>query len=160
MELTYTNFLSTVFPPYQGIVDALHTHLLQNGCTFELKEAKSGYVASYNHSKDAHTLANYVFRKSGMVARIYANHLAQYAAFLETLPLQLKQKIAKAPACKRMLDPTKCNARCPMGYAFELDGALQQKCRYNCFMLPMNDETIPYIENFIKNELDARNSLQ
>lgn len=153
---TFENFLNDVNPVNRPFVEGLHAWLLENGCTVKLELAKSGYVVSYAHAATKRVLANYVFRKQGVVIRIYADNVDKYEAFLQTMPEAMQKKAIKAPVCRRMLDPTKCNARCPMGYVFTLGGELQKKCRYNSFMFLLDAESNPFIQTFVENELRAR----
>jgi len=64
--------------------------------------------------------------------------------------------IEKAPVCKRLIDITKCNSKCRMGYDFTLKDTQYQKCQYNCFMFLVTDENISFINEFLANELNAR----
>ena len=153
-ELRYEDFLFDVHPAHQGMVNELNDELMKRGCVRKIEMAKSGYLVSYSDGKRA--LLNYVFRKSGLVMRIYADHLAEYSELLPALPEAMRKKIAKAPACRRLLDPAKCNQRCPLGYTFELDGELHKKCRYNCFLLPVDDVSAPHLRELVGRELAAR----
>lgn len=75
-KLTFQDFLAAVDGETQTFVSDLHDELTQLGCKIDVKSAKSGYVVSYSLNKK--TIANYVFRKKGLFARIYAGHIAQY----------------------------------------------------------------------------------
>ena len=75
-NITFQDFLNSVSFEFQKFVGGLHDELTAYGCKAEVKSAKSGYVVSYSLKKK--TIANYVFRKKGLMVRIYANHIAQY----------------------------------------------------------------------------------
>lgn len=152
--LSYEGFIETVDPRYQPFARELHAHLLDCGCKLKLQTAKSGgYIVSYQHGKSKRVLLNFVFRKSGLVARIYGDHTQQYADFLNSLPEQMVKAIEKSGSeCKL------CNARCPKGYVFSIQDKSYSKCRYNCFMFPVDEDSIPYIEAFIKNEMVERDN--
>ena len=75
-KATFQDFLNSVSEENQTFVRGLHDELMASGCKVEVKPAKSGYVVSYSLNKK--TIANYVFRKKGLLARIYAGHIAQY----------------------------------------------------------------------------------
>lgn len=152
--IKFDDFLMTVEPDNLGFVISLHEYLLQNGCTINILSAKSGYVVSYYYSKKV--IANYVFRKKGLLIRIYAENIGSYGGFLDGLPEEMIKAIEKASACKRLLDPLKCNSRCPMGYVFTLKGEDYKKCRYGCFMFQVNAESEPYIKTFLEKELKER----
>lgn len=155
-KISFDDFLKEVHPAYaQDIVD-MHQALTGLGCKTEIKQAKSGYVLSYIVPGSKKTLANYIFRKSGMLARIYADNLGSYADILEGIPEDSLKAVKKAPACKRLLDPTKCNSRCSMGYTFSINGEQYQKCRYGAFTLPIEEGSWPFISEFMRKELDAR----
>jgi len=153
--ITFENFLNDVPPELHEFVSQIHALLTGKGCGVKIEAAKSGFVLSYSDPKKR-VLSNYVFRKSGLVIRIYADAVNAYPDFLETLPDGMKKAIEKAPVCRRLIDFTKCNSRCRMGYDFVLGGARYQKCQYSCFMFPVNLESEPFIRAFLENELGAR----
>lgn len=155
-ELKYEDFLYDVDFAVRPFVDEMHEFLLKNGCDVKLAMAKSGYVVSYVQGKAKRTVMNYVFRKKGLVVRIYGDHIGEYVDDLQTLPESMKKAIVKAPVCRRLIDPTKCNQHCPMGVVFVLDGEEYKKCRYGSLMFPLSDEANPYIRELISKELRAR----
>lgn len=155
-ELKYEDFLNDVNPMYVEAVNDINDYLLQNGCKAKIELAKNGYLVSYSHAKSKKVIVNFVFRKNGLIIRIYGDFVGKYIDFMETLPDQMIISIDKSPACKRLIDPTKCNSRCSMGYDFSIKGNRYQKCRYNCFMFEVNEESIPYIKVFLKNEIEKR----
>ncbi len=69
---SFKEFLSAVAPEHKAFVDQLNNKLLEKGCDLVIKEAKSGYTASYQLDKK--TIMNWVFRKSGILARIYGDN--------------------------------------------------------------------------------------
>ena len=154
-DLNFEGFLMDVNPDYHEAVTQIHHLLLEKGCGIKMELAKNGYVVSYS-DKNKRVLLNFVFRKSGLVARIYGDAVSRYNDFIETLPDAMVKTVEKAPVCRRLIDITKCNSRCRMGYEFTLKGTHYQKCQYNCFMFPVNAESIPFISGFLKNELAAR----
>ena len=100
-KLGFEDFIAAVAAENQEFVrDAGLTEL---GCKMEVKAARSGFVVSYVLNRK--TIANYVFRKKGMIARIYAAYVNQYIEALEDLPEELVQTVKAAPDCKRMIDP-------------------------------------------------------
>lgn len=152
-KYTFQDFLCSVAVENQQFVRELHDELTELGCTAEVKLAKSGYVVSYRVNNK--TIANYVFRKKGLAVRIYTNHLAQYAAVLDTLPDEMVRTIQKAPVCRRMIDPASCNQRCSMGYEFVLKGERQKKCRNGAFMFFLDEENAPFVKTIILREAKA-----
>ena len=157
-KLQFSDFLNNVDIFYKDFVIDLDNFLNESKAKLKIELAKNGYVVSYIHPKDKRTIFNYVFRKSGVILRIYADNLNKYINVIENLPEKTLKKSLSAGDCKRLIDPTKCNSRCQMGYDFTIAGSRYQKCRFNCFMIPLNDENIPHLREFIEKEVIARNS--
>lgn len=152
-KIEFQEFFATVPVENQDFVKELHDKLMELGCKIEIKEAKSGYMVSYLYNKK--TVANYVFRRKGMLVRIYGVHVNDYEKVLETLPDEMIQAIQKAPICKRMADPDACNPKCSMGYDFWLKGEHYQKCRNSAFMFLLCPGNNPYIRTLLLNEAEA-----
>ena len=155
-EYHFEDFLLDVHPAYRGFVEQTHEALLKSGYKVKIEMAKSGFLVSYSDAKSKRSIANFVFRKSGLVVRIYGEHVNQYLDFIEMLPDSMVKTIDKAPICKRLVDPTACNSRCPMGYDFMMKGKHHQKCRYSGFMFQVNDESVPVIKTFLEREVKER----
>jgi len=156
--MKFDDFIISVEPQYQGFARSVNDYLLQNGCKLKLAVAKNGFVVSYQHVAKKRVLMNFVFRKKHLVVRIYCDHIGEYSDFLETLPENMKTTIRKSPSCKRFADPPTCNSKCG-GYVFCLGGTQYQKCRYSCFLIAVNDESIPSITALIEKELEARDAV-
>ena len=154
--LSFEDFLKTVDPKYHEFVQQANDYMQQNDCKLRLELAKNGYVASYQHGKKKRVILNFVFRKSGLFSRIYTNFIGQYMEVLEVLPEKMSKSIEKAPVCKRFADPSECNPNCN-GYLFTMNGTQYQKCRYNCFLFAVDEESIPVIKSLYENELRCRN---
>lgn len=150
MENMFKQFINTVDPINQRFVEEIHNYLIDNHCTYTIKEAKSGYVITY--SKNKYALATYVFRKSGMKIRMYLDHIVAYQEILDTLPKSIKKEIEKASVCKRLLNPEDCNPRCKQGYTFTMDGSTYQKCRFMAFMWNVNQQNNTYIKQVLEKE--------
>lgn len=149
---TFEDFLETVGEDNRKFAEELNEFLLANGCGRYIKDAKSGPVVTYLHDKK--TLLNFVQRKSGTQARIYAAHAGEYGDFLDTLPEKLKNKTKKASDCRK-LTGTGDDPKCPGGYEFTMDGGVYQKCRNNAFMIPLSEENNPFIRKFLEKELEV-----
>jgi len=156
IELSFENFINEADPKYHDFVMKMHEYLIQNNCKLKLAIAKNGYVVSYQYGKKKRVILNYVFRKTGLFARIYADNIGHYTEVLEILPEKISKTVEKSPACKRFADPPKCNPKC-VGYVFEMNKIQHQKCRYNCFLLAVDDESIPVIKSLVEEELKSRN---
>lgn len=153
-ELGFESFISDISPEYELLVKKIYDKLVEEGCGVKLQEAKSGHVVSFTVS--GKTLANFVSRKKGPVVRIYGDNCGEYVQILASLPEAMQKTIDKAPVCRRLLDPEKCNARCPMGYCFVLNGQDYKKCRYNCFMFPITEENVSGILDLLDHEVELR----
>lgn len=156
MSITFEDFMKDVHPANMADVEAIHEALTAHGCKTELKQAKMGYVLSYKDPATKKVLANYVFRKKGMFARIYGDNVNSYMEIFEDAPEEVVKAIGKASDCKRLLDPSACNSRCAMGYTVNIGDTTYKKCRYSGFMFLMDDDSAPFIKRFIESELNAR----
>lgn len=152
-KYTFQDFFASVDEENQEFVRELQDELTALGCKIDVKPAKSGYVVSYSRNKK--TIANYVFRKKGLFARIYAGHIAQYMELLDALPDSMVRSIQEASICKRLVNPATCNQKCSMGYDFILQGERLQKCRNNAFMFLLDEESRPYVKSLLLCEVNA-----
>lgn len=155
-ELRFEQFLSDIQPDFEEAVRAIHDRLAAGGCAVSLQAAKSGLVVSFTHPATKKVVANFVARKKGPMLRLYADGLAGYADTVAALPERMLDQIAGQAVCRRLLDPAKCNARCPMGYVLTIRGEEHKKCRYNCFLLPINTANAPALLTLVEKELAAR----
>lgn len=153
-KIEFEEFITSVPEEDQDFVKELHESLMEFGLKIEIKAARSGYVVSY--ILDKKTVANYVFRKKGMIVRIYGANVNAYSGILDTLPDGMIKTIQDAPVCKRMLNPDACNPKCSMGYDFWLKGEHYQKCRNGAFMFLVCAENNPFIKQLLLSEIKAR----
>ncbi len=154
--IPFSAFVQAAGEEHEEFINQLHEYMMENDYTVEIKDAKSGYVVSYIYKPTKRTVANYVFRKKGPLIRIYADNLSSYLGLLQELPEDMKAALAKAPLCKRMIDPTACNSHCAQGFDFILDGQSHQKCRYNAFLYYIDQNTKPHLMEIMKQEVQAR----
>lgn len=152
-KIEFDEMLSSIAEENQEFIKELHEDLLKLGCRIDIKLAKSGYMAAYLYGKK--TIANYVFRKKGMLVRIYGSHVKEYEADLEGLPEEMIQDIAHAQDCKRMINPASCNQKCPMGYDFYIKGEHYQKCRNSAFFFLICPKHHAYIRSILIQEATA-----
>ena len=152
------DFIIEIEPQYHGFVQSLHEYLTNKGCKLKMTTAKSGYLVSYQYGKKKYVLMNFVFRKKGLVARVYGNNAINYIDILESLPESMKEIIHKSAKCKRFETPPKCAPKC-IGYVFNFEGSELQKCRYFCFMFEVTEESSPLIRLLIEKELECREAL-
>lgn len=151
---SFEDFMLEVPEDIYGFIVSMHKNLSDRGCGIKIESAKSGYVVSYNFNKKV--LMNYVFRKSGLVVRIYGTFSHTYEDFLSKLPDVMLKAIDKAPVCKRLIDPSTCNQRCKMGYDFSVNDTHYQKCQFSAFMFTINADTLDFIREFAEHEILAR----
>ena len=155
-NIPFDSFLKDVEQKHVDYINTLNSFMSENECKPEIKEAASGYVVSYVHTPSKRTVANYVFRKKGLMMRIYADNVSSYMDILSNWPVAIKDTIKKAGVCKRLINPEACNHRCLMGFDFILDGERQQKCRNGGFMFFIDEETKPCLMEMIEHEVGAR----
>ena len=149
-------FLEAVEISFQPFVQNLHAYLTENGCIVNVEEKKSGFFASYKYGKRKKSIINLLFRKAGLMARIYGENANKYPEFLNTLPEEMFQSIEEARACKRLIDPNACSPTCSKGYDFTVGGKRFQICRYGGFEFFITNENSPCIKLFIENEMKER----
>jgi hypothetical protein len=154
--IPFSAFLEKAGDEHLEFINKIHDYMTENQCTTEIKEAANGYVVSYKHKPSKRTVMNYVFRKKGLLMRIYADNVLSYADFLSTLPESMKKELKKGGTCKRLVDPEACSIRCLVGYDFIFDGQRYQQCRYSSFMLLLTDESKPYLKEMLELEMNAR----
>ena len=154
--LQFEDFLAEVPPDYRDFTVKIHESLLGEGYKFKIESKASGFFVSYSHPKTRRSLLNFLFRKQGLFARLYADHAGQYADFLDRLPEEMEQEIKKAPACKRLLNPEDCNPKCVQGYDFIVRENRYQKCRYGCFQFAVNTRSMPILAEFVELERNYR----
>ena len=102
MDETFALFLNEIPEDCREFVSALDKYLTSNGSKRTIKTAKSGYVTSYSHHKSGRALLNYVFRKSGVKMRIYAENIGSHYKLLSDFPDEMKSDIIKAGDCKKL----------------------------------------------------------
>ncbi|NLG04248.1 MAG: hypothetical protein GX567_10545 [Clostridia bacterium] len=162
MDQKFQDFIMTVPAGEQSMVLELDTLFKQYGYECGIEEAKQGYVVSYfkKIGKKKVTIANFVFRKAGVLIRIYAANIAKYESLLNELPKKMKAGIARAGDCKRLHDPSTCNQRCQAGFTFHMDGVVYKKCRYMAFMPLLCEENDEFILRFVKAEILEASQLE
>lgn len=148
----FKEFIETVEESNRDFVSQLNDFLLENGCECKIKTAKSGFVVSYLRGDSKKTLLNFVMRKSGTQARIYAAHSGEYGEFLDSLPEKVKIKVKKSTDCRK-LNGTGEDPHCTGGYEFTMDGEVYRKCRNNAFLIPLSEENNGFIREFLEREL-------
>ena len=152
-------FIEVVDANYQPFVQDLHNYLTDIGCKVTIEEKKSGFFASYKHAKLKKSIVNLLFRKAGLLVRIYGENAYKYSDFMNTLPEEMLQSIEEATVCKRLINPDDCSPTCPKGYDFVIGSKRFQICRYGGFQFLVTNKNKPYIKSFIENELKERTAV-
>ncbi|MDR2956950.1 MAG: hypothetical protein LBU61_02050 [Coriobacteriales bacterium] len=157
-KVNYDEFMSAVAPEHQGFADNLHNSMLEQGCSAKIELKPSGYFISYTHIQTKKKTVNLLFRKKGMITRIYGENIGHYQTFMDSLPPEMVEAIEKAPVCKRLINPDDCWSKCTMGYDFTIRSEHFQRCKYHCFEFVASLDSNPYVLEFVKNEVLARNA--
>ena len=152
----FEDFLTEASPDYREFVARMHESLLHDGYKVRIESKASGFFVSYSHPETKRSILNFLFRKNGLHVRIYADNSNKYADFINCLPENMEKAIAKAPICKRQINPADCNPKCITGYDFFVRENRYQKCRYSCFQFLINAESVPVISEFVENERKER----
>ncbi|MCL2361177.1 MAG: hypothetical protein FWC73_05100 [Defluviitaleaceae bacterium] len=153
-KIGFEQFMEAVADTDKSFIKDLHEYLIEQGCKATYEEKKIGYLASYKWGKPPRTIINFVFRKQGMLTRIYGENISQYPDFINNLSEKMIGSIRDAGDCKRLIHNT-CSPKCS-GYDFLIGSEHFQKCRYNCFEFLVSEENNPHIMAFIENELNQR----
>lgn len=153
---SFHEFLSAVAPEYQAFVEKLNNRLTEQGCSLVIKEAKSGYAVSYQLGKK--TVMNWVFRKSGLLARIYGDNAGKYEDIIAALPADMQKKMTASRDCKRLIDPNACSNTCVKGFVYALNGETHKKCRNDGMFFLLTNETAEHIGWLVCAEVAARRS--
>ena len=87
---------------HQGFILELDKYFTSKGSKRTIKAAKSGFVTSYTSPVTGKALLNYVFRKTGVKMRIYAQSIGEHSDILSDLPENMKADIIKSGECKKL----------------------------------------------------------
>lgn len=154
MDETFMLFLNDIPSESQGFVLELDKFLTEKGSKRTIKNAKSGFVTSYNSPKSGKTLLNYVFRKTGVKMRIYAQNVGEYDDILSDFPDNMKKDIIKGGDCKK-LNGLNCSPTCGGGYEFTMDGVEYKKCKNMAFFHSLEEGKFDAIRRLIEAEIDC-----
>ena len=155
-EYQFEDFLADVSDCYKAFVNKVHEKLLQDNYRIKIESKASGFLVSYVHPKMKRTILNFLFRKKGLLVRVYGDNCNKYCDVLNRLPESMVRQIDKSGVCKRLVDLESCNSRCATGYDFHIGKNHYQKCRYNCFCLDVDAESIPFLLELIERESKER----
>lgn len=154
---SFKEFISAVAPEYRAFVEELNNKLIEQGCDLVIKEAKSGYTASYQLEKK--TVMNWVFRKTGILARIYGDNAGKYEDIIAALPTAMQKKMITSRDCKRLIDPNSCSPTCVKGFVYRLNDDTHKKCRNDGMFFLLTKETAKHIADLVCAEVAVRKSV-
>ena len=153
MDEMFLHFLQDIPSEYHSFVLELDKFLIARGSKRTIKAAKSGFVTSYSSPISGRALLNYVFRKSGVKLRIYAEHIGVHPEVLDGLPDNMKSDIRKAGDCKKLAGLT-CTPTCTAGYTFVMDGQEYRKCKNMAFFHLLTAGSMEHIRKLIQAEIE------
>ena len=153
-KLTYEEFLSGAESKDQTFIQTLHAELLEKGCKGSYEKKKTSLLASYKLGKPPKALLNLLIKKQGLFVRIYGENAWNYQDFLQTIPGEMVQSIAKGGDCGRLIKNT-CSMKCS-GYDVTIGNQRFQKCRYSGFEFLVTEESGGSIKAFVEHELEKR----
>jgi len=154
VKVTFEQFIESVDADNKPFVQELHSCLTDTGCKAAFEEKKNGFFASYKYGKPPRAVMNFLFRKQGMLTRIYGERISAYPDFLNALPIEMVNSIENSGSCSQLVNNT-CSTKCT-GYDFTIGDEHFQKCRYGCFEFLMTAKSRPYIKEFVEHELAER----
>ena len=154
MDEKFMLFLNDIPAGMQKFVLELDEYLITKGSKRIIKSANSGYVTSYNSPSSGKALMNYVFRKTGVRVRIYAEHIGDHSEILSNFPNNMKADIKKGVDCKKLTGLT-CSPTCSAGYIFVMDGIEYKKCKNSAFFHALTEENFGSIMQLIKSEIEG-----
>ena len=153
-KISFKEFLLEIAPEYRAFVEKLNNKLIEQGCNLVVKEAKSGFAASYQFDKK--TVMNWVFRKSGAMARIYGDNAGKYEDIIASLPADMQKKMITSRDCRRLIDPNACSDTCVKGFVYALNGNVHKKCRNDGMFFLLTNETAEHIARLVCAEVTVR----
>ena len=145
-------FLQTVAPEYQAFAAGIHAALTAAGCKLKIESKASGFFVSYANPKTKKSMLNFLFRKKGLLVRMYPGDIGRCAALLDRLPEGMVTALDKAQPCKRLTQTADCSSRCVMGYDFLVRGNRYQICRY-CLQFAVTPESVPVLAEWAALEI-------
>ena len=155
-KISFEQFIEVVEADHRPFIQDLHNYLVDSNCKVSIEAKKSGYLASYKYGKPPRAAVNLLFRKKGMLVRIYGENVNKYLDILNTLPEDMVRSIENSSECKRLVSNT-CSPTCS-GYDFIIGNERFQKCRYSCFEFLVTKESIPRLKSFVEREIRERQS--
>jgi len=152
----FEDFLMSVGDDYKDFVHTVNERLSQEGCKVKIGSSKTN-LFSVKYTQGRKGVFNFMLRKKGFKASVYAANYAQYPDVLNSLPESMVAQIAKTAACKNMTDPPTCWDGC-VGYDIHIGDERHQKCKFSCFQFNIDAESMPFLLTLLESELQTRQS--
>jgi hypothetical protein len=156
-EYMFEDFLANVREEDKNFVNEVHGTLLRDRYKAKIEHKANGFFVSYSHPKTKRVILNFLFRKKGLMIRLYADNCNKYSDVFDRMPKKIVDQIEKARNCKRLIDPEDCSPRCLLGYDFYIGEKHYQKCRGH-FILLVDRESIPTLLELIVSENRERSA--
>jgi len=153
-DYQFQDFFTQVNDDYKDFVHTVNEKFLQEGCKVKIGSSKTT-LFSVKYTQGRRGIFNFMLRKKGLKASVYAANFAQYPDVLDRMPESMVEQIAKVPACKNMAGPGACMDKC-IGYDFHIRGTHYQRCKFSCFQFDVDAESIPFLLELLESELKAR----
>ena len=151
----FEDFLICVSDEYKDFVTTVH-EFLQNNFKPGIRTTKNGLSISYSHPGGINRILGFSFSKDGLMVQINAENHGKYTDVLNRMPKNIEAQVAKADDCRKLIGK-KCGwDTCPPGYDFFIGKNHYQKCRYSCFKLNVDRESIPFLLKLLKSESKER----
>jgi len=152
----FEDFLMSVSDEHKGFVQEVNDFLLNEGCKVKIASTKT-YLFSVKYTQGRRGVFNFMLRKRGMKASVYASNFSQYPDVLNRLPESMVAQVAKSSDCKNFTSPTACWDGC-LGYDIPIGEEHYQKCKFGCFQFNVDAESIPFLLEMLKSELKSRDA--
>ena len=153
-DLQFQDFLMQVNDDYQDFVHKVHELLLKDEYKCNVGTSKTA-LFSIKYTQGRKGIFNFMLRKKGFKASVYAANFAKYLDVLNRLPESMVNQIVKVSSCKNIAEPGTCMGKC-IGYDFYIREDHYQKCKFSCFQFNVDAESIPFLLELLQSELDAR----
>ena len=146
MDYTFDDFLKTVEPQHKAFAESMHKELIANGYKAAIESKATGFFIGYKHPKTKRSLMNFLFRKKGLLVRIYP--ASKTPIIPNAVTEGMIKEIDKAITCKM------CSEKCIKGYKFAINDQAYDKCHYGAFLFVVSEESKPVIAKWVKTEIE------
>jgi len=150
----FQDFLMSVNEVHKAFVHTVHELLLQQGCKVKVGSTKTN-LFSVKYTQGRRGVFNFMLRRRGFKASVYAANFMQYTDVLDRLPESMVAQLAKTSACKNMSDTPTCWDGC-IGYDIPIRDVRYEKCKFGCFQFHVDEESMPFLLEMLERELAAR----